>query len=154
MADPLGIVGSIVGIAAAGVKVSLTLYQFAEEVGSAARDAKHIGSEISNLCFILRILATTLDKADAASVLRCTDVAEEMNGRCLAMFIEIIGLVQDLQNYIGAPGENSFRWTRRIRWALQKPRITYLRASLDSYKATLNLMLETLTLADKLAKRR
>ncbi|OJD30278.1 mapkkk cascade protein kinase regulator ste50 [Diplodia corticola] len=154
MADPLSIAGSIIGVAAAGVKVSLMLYQFADEVGSAAKDAKHIGREISNFCFILRILGTTLKEADAASVMHCRDVAEEMNERCLTMFIEIIELVRDLQRFVGGPGENSFKWTAKIKWALQKPRITYLRASLDTYKTTLNLMLETLSLADRVAKRR
>ncbi|KAL1623165.1 hypothetical protein SLS54_004652 [Diplodia seriata] len=154
MTDPLSVVGSIVGIAATGVSVSLTLYQFADEVGSAAKDAKQIGSEISNFCFILRILASTLEEADAASVLHCKDVAEKMNERCLAMFVEIIELVNELQKHVGIPGENSSKWTKRIRWALQKPRIMYLRASLDTYKATLSLMLETLHLADKIAKRR
>ncbi|KAL1635667.1 hypothetical protein SLS58_010170 [Diplodia intermedia] len=154
MADPLSIVGSIVGIAATGVSVSLTLYQFAEEVGSAAKDAKQIGSEISNFCFILRILASTLEEADAASVLHCKDVAEKMNERCLGMFVEIIELVHELQRHVGIPGESGSKWSKRIRWALQKPRIMYLRASLDTYKATLSLMLETLHLADKIAKRK
>lgn len=154
MADPLSIAASTVGIAAAGANISLTLYQFADKAGSAARDAKKIGHEISNLCAILHLLGTTLEEADEASMAPCASVAEEMNERCLKMFIEITELVQELERYIGHSGDNSFKWTERIKWALSKPRILYLRAGIKSYKTTLHLILMSLEWARRINKRR
>lgn len=154
MTDPLSIAASIIGIAAAGAKVSISLYQLSDEVGSAAKDARRMGNEISSFCAVLRMLGMTLEEADALSVLRCKDVAEEMSARCLTIFIEIIELVRELQGYICAPGEHGSKWTKRIGWVLQKPRIAYLRGCLESYKSTLNLMLATLELARQVEKRR
>lgn len=53
MADPLSIVASIIGVAAAGVKVSISLYALAETVKTAGKRVHAIANDISSTCGIL-----------------------------------------------------------------------------------------------------
>ena len=53
MADPLSIAGSVVGIAAAGVKVSISLFALIETVSTASERVESIANDISSTCGIL-----------------------------------------------------------------------------------------------------
>lgn len=53
MTDPLSIAGSVVGIAAAGVKVSISLFALVETVSTASERVESIANDISSTCGIL-----------------------------------------------------------------------------------------------------
>jgi hypothetical protein len=53
MADPLSIAGSVVGIAAAGIKVSISLFALAETVSTASDRVDSIANDVSSTCGIL-----------------------------------------------------------------------------------------------------
>ncbi|KAL1618270.1 hypothetical protein SLS56_010600, partial [Neofusicoccum ribis] len=100
------------------------------------------------------VLGTTLEEADAISALQCGSLTQRLTNSCEAIFDEISSLVEELQPYVNLPGETAPKLAARVKWAFQKSRIVYLRASLESYKNTLNLTLSTLDLARRVTKRR
>jgi hypothetical protein len=53
MTDPLSIAGSVVGIAAAGIKVSISLFALAETVSTASDRVDSIANDVSSTCGIL-----------------------------------------------------------------------------------------------------
>lgn len=53
MADPLSITASIVGITAAGVQVSISLFALAETVSTASERVSSVANDISSTCGIL-----------------------------------------------------------------------------------------------------
>jgi hypothetical protein len=53
MADPLSVAGSVVGIVAAGAKVSISLFALAEAVHTASERVESIANDISSTCGIL-----------------------------------------------------------------------------------------------------
>jgi hypothetical protein len=50
----IGAIASIIGVAGAGAKLSIMLFEFASSVGSAGTEVKRIGIEISLFCSVLR----------------------------------------------------------------------------------------------------
>jgi hypothetical protein len=53
---------SIIGIVSAGTKVTLVLSQLSADVGSAAKEARMIASEIRSFCAVVKTLGETLEK--------------------------------------------------------------------------------------------
>jgi len=46
MTDPLSIAASVLGVASAGAKLSLTLYEFATNLGSARKDVQRTAADL------------------------------------------------------------------------------------------------------------
>lgn len=53
MADPLSIAGSIVGIAAVGVQISISLFTLVETVSTASERVESIANDVASTCMIL-----------------------------------------------------------------------------------------------------
>jgi hypothetical protein len=53
MADPLSVVGSVVGIVAVGARVSVSLFALAEAVNTASDRVASIANDVSSTCGIL-----------------------------------------------------------------------------------------------------
>jgi len=55
--EAIGAIASIVGVAGAGAKLSIVLFEFASTVSSAGQEVRQIGIEISLFCSVLKQLS-------------------------------------------------------------------------------------------------
>lgn len=156
--EAIGAIASIIGVAGAGAKLSIVLFEFASTVGSAGQEVKQIGIEISLFCSVLKQLQSTLNKAKAYRYsLTAIETTAEILDQCQEIFSEIETIVTNLS--VGNRGnERSAESTRRfinsVKWTFKKSKVQLLRTTLESCKVTLHIMLSTLEFAQTIATRR
>jgi len=152
----IGAIASIIGVAGAGAKLSIMLFEFASSVGSAGAEVKRIGIEISLFCSVLKQLQSTLTKAKAYRYsLSALETTQEVLDRCQDVFEEIEGIVDGLRKRgTGEAVETSMGLIARVKWTFKRSKVQVLRTTLESCKITLHLMLTTLEFAQKIATRR
>jgi hypothetical protein len=151
--EAIGAIASIVGVAGAGAKLSIVLFEFASTLGSAGREVRQIGIEISLFCSVLKQLQSTLTKAKAYRYsLSAIETTEEILKRCQEVFKEIDGIIYGLRKRGNA--EPSVDLIARVKWTFKRSQVQVLRKTLESCKVTLHLMLSTLDFAQKIATRR
>lgn len=154
--EAIGAIASIIGVAGAGAKLSIVLFEFASTVGSAGQEVKRIGVEISLFCSVLKQLHSTLTKAKAYRYsLRALDTTQEILDQCQEVFKEIESILNGLRKRgVQSSAEPSVDLIARVKWTFKRSQVQVLRATLESCKATLHLMLTTLEFAQKIATRR
>jgi hypothetical protein len=149
--------GSIIGIVSAGTKVALVLSQLAADVGSAGQEARMIGSEIRSFCTVLKTLGNALEKIQGSDYYgHCFEMVQDMTDASLEMFTEILNAVENLRSMaVGKDGKDGkFSFVGKVQWVVfQKPKILVLRAAIEAYKSNLALMLGTLDVTEKVARR-
>ena len=92
--EAIGAIASIIGVAGAGAKLSIMLFEFASTAGSAGQEVKRIGIEISLFCSVLKQLQSTLTKAKAYRYsLSALETTQEILDRCQEAFQEIENVV-------------------------------------------------------------
>jgi len=95
--EAIGAIASIVGVAGAGAKLSIVLFEFASTVSSAGQEVKQIGIEISLFCSVLKQLQSTLIKAKTCRYsLSAIETTAEILDRCQQIFNEIEAIVTGL----------------------------------------------------------
>jgi hypothetical protein len=150
----LGAIASIVGITAAGAKVSISLYDFASSVGDAGTQVWIIAIEISVFCSVLGLLKNTLAKAKSCRYsMSAIETAQEVLERCHGVFEDIDKIVSSLKNK-NASAEPTVDFVARFKWTFKKSKVKLLRSTLESLKITLHIMLTTLDTVQKTASRR
>lgn len=155
MAEAVGAIASIVGIAGAGAKLSIVLFEFASSVGSAGVEARQIGTEISLFCSVLKQLQSTLTKARSYRYsISAIETTQEILDRCQDVFKEIEEIVEGLRKKRGRATEASVDLVSRVKWTFKRSHVQMLRTTLESCKITLHIMLTTLEFAQKIATRR
>jgi hypothetical protein len=149
-------ISAIIGVAGAGAKLSILLFEFASTVGSAEQEIRQIGIEISLFCSVLKQLQSTLAKAKSYRYsLSAIETTREILDRCQQLFEEIEAIVCGLRKRGGERlVESSVDWIGRVKWTFKLSQVQKLRTTLESCKVTLHLMLTTLEFAQKLAARR
>ncbi|KAF2681412.1 hypothetical protein K458DRAFT_420584 [Lentithecium fluviatile CBS 122367] len=152
MAEVIGLAASIVQIAGAGVQLSTTLYNF---VGAASR----ADSDIADIADDVQLTANTLDsvgkvfeRVGGKCVVskKAIQDAESLIKRCEAVFGEIHQMI-DKRRKMGKDGKK-LSTLGKFSWPLKEPRVELLRKRLDSLKASLQLLLQVLLLANGQAK--
>jgi predicted glycosyl hydrolase (DUF1957 family) len=155
MAEAVGAIASIVGIAGAGAKLSIVLFEFASSVGSAGVEARQIGTEISLFCSVLKQLQSTLTKARSYRYsISAIETTQEILDRCQDVFKEIEEIIESLRKRRGKTAEASVDLVARVKWTFKRSHVQMLRTTLESCKITLHIMLTTLEFAQKIATRR
>ncbi|KAL9615634.1 MAG: hypothetical protein Q9160_009361 [Pyrenula sp. 1 TL-2023] len=143
----IGLVASIIGVAGAGAKVSLTLFQIANALGSAADEVRFIAADTNALSLVLTNLSNVLRvrRAIAASE------GEEIAGATLLLCRSILESTDELVSCLSPLLERScFTATQaalRLRWLFEKSKFMAHRQSLESLKSTLNLLVSTISFA-------
>ena len=116
----LGAIASIVGIAGAGAKLSISLYQFAETVGSARNEVRTIGTEISLFSAVLKQLHSTLTKArNFRYSITAIETTQDILDECQKVFEQISMIVEGLKTGKATPGDKSMDFVGRVKWAFQ-----------------------------------
>ena len=152
----LGAIASIIGVAGAGAKLSIVLFEFASTVGAAGLEVKRIGIEISLFCSVLKQLQSALTKAKAYRYsLSAIETTQEILDRCQEVFRDIKGIFDGLRKRGGdRTVEPLVDLIARVRWTFKRSQVQVLRTTLESCKITLHIMLTTLEFAQKIATRR
>ena len=164
-----GLVASVVQIADVGVKLSITLYTFAETVLTADKSIKEIASDVSLTSSVLEELGQNL-KRDEKSRL-CSEnavkTAEGIVRECAAIFKEIKETLETTLDKIKPRAANGKQHGKhaahggrkmavaaleRLKWPFLQPKMQLLRSNLDRLKSTLVLMLNVITYARKVSE--
>lgn len=149
--------GSIIGIVSAGTKVALVLSQLAADIGSAGQEARMISSEIHTFCMILNTLKDTMEKIQTSSYhAHCFDMVQGMTAASVDMFTEVLNAAETLRSMAkGKDGKDGkFSVVKKVQWVVfHKPKIVVLRAAIEAYKSNIALMLGTINIVEKVARR-
>jgi hypothetical protein len=142
---------SIVGIISAGAKITIVLFRISEELGTAGKEARLVASEISTFCAVLKTLHESLSKIESSAYFSsCRVAVADMTAASMRMYDEVLDAADELRK-ISAKGAVGVKG--KVGWVVfQRPKITMLRAAMESYKSTLSLMLETISVTEKVAR--
>jgi hypothetical protein len=157
----IGLIASVIGIAGAGIKLSITLYTFSETVATAADSIKAIAKDVSLTSAVLEELGSNLKqdeqarlysgtalKTAQAVVVDCEAVFKQIDS-ALSKSIERIGGVTGSGRRKGKGGKVVLSAMEKLKWPFLQPKMEELRANLERLKITLVLMLNVLTYAKK-----
>ena len=153
----IGLAASVIQIASTGLKLSTTLYSFAETVSTADKSITHIAKDVSLTSAILSELGSKLelDKASGIASENAIATAQEIILECSKIFKEIeVALGKSIGNE-AARKANTGKYRigkhvlERLRWPFLQPKMELLRSNLESLKSTLILMLQVLSYAIK-----
>lgn len=152
---------SIIAIVSAGTKVTLVLSKVGSELGSAGKEARMIASEIRSFCVVLKTLQKAVGQVERSPYYaQCRDVVADMTLASTEMFADVLDAAESVQKMTSGstkntPGKDeSMSVRQRVNWVLfKKPKITMLRASLESYKSTMVLLLGTINISERSARR-
>jgi hypothetical protein len=139
----IGLIASVIQVAGAGLKLSQTLYQYADSVASADRRIKDIAKEIKLTSLVIDELGDIF-KADNTSTLlskNALKTADETVRECSTVFSELdAALKKSAKAKMG-------------KWLLpfKESKIELLRAHVDKLKSTLQLLMQVLTHAHQVA---
>lgn len=160
----LGLVASVVQIADTGIKLSITLYTFAETVVTADKSIKEIASDVSLTSSVLEELGQNLKKDQKSRL--CSEnavkTAEGIVKECGVIFKEINETLTTTLNKIKPPAKDkdgthagkkmAVAALERLKWPFLQPKMQLLRSNLDRLKSTLVLMLNVITYARKVSE--
>src|SRR5450432_2476925 len=95
----IGAIATVIGIAAAGAKLSIALFDFASTLGSASTEITAIGTEISQFCVVVKQIESTLRKARTTVRYSLTALAaiEQITGQCQPVFDKFEEILEDLK---------------------------------------------------------
>ncbi|KAK5233538.1 hypothetical protein LTR47_005160 [Exophiala xenobiotica] len=152
----IGLVGTVVGLASAGVKLSLTLYTFSETVSSAGTDIKNIARDVSLTSSVLKELGTNLEQDDQTKLYSSSalQTAKEVVRECESVFIDLEKVMQKAMERTSKkaskPGKLTLSAFDKLTCPFLQPKMEVLRSNLERLKSTLVLMLNVLTYAKDL----
>jgi hypothetical protein len=139
----IGLAAAIVGLAGAAVKLSMTLFEVADAVGSAGRQARMVATEVSLLSQALRELSRGLKKkiSKRRSIEKTT---RQLVRSCRRLISDLRTSLQGI-----APTEyHTPKFLARVKWLFAKDKVDYVRSSLESLKSTLLLLVASIDFAD------
>ncbi|OCT46554.1 hypothetical protein CLCR_01855 [Cladophialophora carrionii] len=148
------LVATIVGIAGAGVKLSITLYTFAETVATASSEIKNVARDVSLTSSVLEQLGAHLEQDEDAKLYSgsAVETVKDVMTECEVVFQEIEGVLAKATDSVAK------RWPRkggkvalsamdRLKWPFLQPKMALLRSNLERLKSTLMLVLNVLIYA-------
>lgn len=144
----IALIASVVGIAGAGAKLSIALYQIASTIGNAGNEVETIAREFNLFSSALLHLSEAygLDTAVSDTARRIT---EDLVSVCDTILEDGKKLLETLKPLTERVESRTKQVILRIRWLFQKSKFATLRKSLESLKGTLTLHVTTLSYTDK-----
>jgi len=149
----VGLIGTIIGIAGAGIKLSITLYTFSETVSTAHAEIKNVARDVSLTSAVLEELGASLRQDDHAKLYSDSALrtAKDVVKECEVVFSDInvvMGKAMDSSSKRGLKkGKLALSALERLKWPFLQPKMEMLRSNLERLKSTLVLMLNVLTYA-------
>lgn len=139
----IGVVASVIQVAGAGLKLSQTLYQYADGVATADRRIKDIAKDVQLTSFIIEELANIFKLDSSSTVLseKAIKTADDTVKECSDVFKEINKAITKTQkSSLG-----------KILLPFRDPKLELLRTNIDRLKANLQLLMQVLTHAHQIA---
>ena len=153
--EAIGALASLIGVVGAGTKLSIALFDFASTIGSASAEVQAVAIEISQFCAVMGQLERTLQKArDKRYSISAINVTTQILDRCGTIFQDIDIVLQGLWVKKQQHQHQHVDLKAKIKWAFKRAKIQTHRATLESCKLNLQLMLTTLEIARKVSSRR
>lgn len=147
----IGLIASVAGVAGAGAKLSMLLYEFASTVASARNDILSVGRDISLFCAVLQQVGLVLDcQTGVQFSSTALDTTFGIVDRCQIIFDDLHGIVQGLKTDKADGSSQSIGFIAKVKWTFKRSKVRLLMGTLDSMKITLHLMLTTLVMSEKL----
>ncbi|KAF2833384.1 hypothetical protein CC86DRAFT_277127, partial [Ophiobolus disseminans] len=142
----IGLIASVIQVAGAGLKLSQTLYQYADGVATADRRIKDIAKEIQLTSFVVEELGAVFKHDETSTLMskNAVKTANETMKECSSVFAEIEStLKKSKKNTLG-----------RFMLPFRDNKIELLRNHIDKLKSTLQLLMQVLTHAHQVASRK
>lgn len=137
---------SLIQVAGAGLKLSQTLYQYADGVATADRRIKDIAKEIQLTSFVIEELGDVFKHDETSTLMskNAVKTANETMKECSSVFAEIDAtLKKSKKNTLG-----------RLMLPFRDNKIELLRNHIDKLKSTLQLLMQVLTHAHQVATKK
>lgn len=148
----IGLIASIIGVAGAGAKLSIAIFDMASTIGGAGKELQDLSTEISLLCSVFKQLETLLLHAHFRYSNAAADTTRKILERCKEVFNELDDVVKDLwpRKNDGMAGIPSVDFVTRVKWlGFKSSKVKLIKSTLESYKLTLGIMLSTMQLAER-----
>ncbi|KAI9708527.1 MAG: hypothetical protein M1820_003989 [Bogoriella megaspora] len=140
MAEVVGLVASILTLAETGFKISRSLLRIADDFGYAGSQLKAIGVEVRALSFVLQELRRRLQRLPVGSQ-EAVNVAVEV----VALAKTDVNGIEDLLESLRPYGGQTLSLKMKFKWTFwKKSKFNLKRASLESLKLTLTMLMHTL----------
>jgi hypothetical protein len=142
----IGLIASITGLAGAGAKISITLFQIASAIGSAGSEVRFVAADTNALSLVLTNLSKTLREKRAAA-----QEGEQLAGAVLLMCRTVIDDSNELISHLNPLVQRTTKAPKdvllRLTWLFQKSKFAIHRQSLEALKSTLCLLITTMSFA-------
>lgn len=139
---------NISAVVCCGLKLSISLYDFAVSLGFAGRELKNLGSDIAHICSVLKQVQSVLRRAKSFKVLPNTiQTTQNILDKSQEVFDEISAILSKLRK----DDRSQVDLRKRVKWTFKKPNVLLLQEGLRSCNAMLYLMLSTMSFAQILA---
>ncbi|KAI1627088.1 hypothetical protein EDD37DRAFT_249536 [Exophiala viscosa] len=146
----IGVLTNVAQIIGAGLALSKTLYDFAVVLSTAGRDVKDLATDISLFCSVLKQVQSTLTRARAYRLsLSALQAAQDVIDRAQVIFGDLDSTIKNFQKR-----DSNLDLLARVKWFFTGKRVLLVHEQLKACGTTLQLMLTTLVLAQKVASRR
>lgn len=147
----VGLIASVIGIAGAGAKLTVTLYTFAETVNSADKSIRDVARDVSITSSVLSQLASIMEQDKKAKISKddAIKTADEAVRGCSDVFTEIgTALEKSITNINAGKTKAALE---KMKWVFNEPKMELLRSNLERMKSSLLLLLSVLSYARDIA---
>lgn len=135
MAEAIGVIASVAGIAQAGVQLSQGLYHIATRLVNAPKQVAEVADELTLLSKIFGNLGDTLEKARKLCKEEIIDHAKSILDRFEALQKDVTALVKKIKGI------------ERLKYAFGMSSIADLMAKIGALKSSMCLLLSTMHIA-------
>lgn len=143
MADPLSVGASVVGIVGAALHGSKRLYEFIDSLRSAPKDIAALSTDLRALYQVLGRLAGMQDKlSNNPELCDCLTTPLE---NCLDIFEEFTNTLNGFTQTT-RDGKVKVRTWKNIAWAFKDKEIQLFRDTVTTYKMSLDMTVNVMTL--------
>ena len=150
--DPLSVAASVVGVATAGIQISVKIVTLAGQVATASNRISDIGNDISLTASILHQLGDLINEKSAGGSVSILskgglETTKSSAETCRKIFVELeveiskaSEVLRGRKHRVGEKVKLSI--IEKAKWPFLQPGLEVLRASLREAKGTLMLMLQ------------
>ncbi|CAN9475404.1 unnamed protein product [Alternaria alternata] len=148
MAEVVGLAASIIQIAGAGAKLSVTLYNFTSSAARADQDIRDIADDVELTSNALESVGKVFESEDTKSIISKKAVQDAHNiiKKCQGVFDELSEMVEKRRK-TGKDGKKTLSMMGKLAWPMKEQRVELHRKRLESLKNSLVLLLHVLQLA-------
>ncbi|CCX04353.1 Similar to hypothetical protein [Podospora anserina S mat+]; acc. no. XP_001904819 [Pyronema omphalodes CBS 100304] len=150
MADPISFGASVLGLVGAAQKVGELLYAFGSSMVNAVDSVTKLNHEIESITAVFRVLGALVFQKETQDIIRLPpSPVQPVIETLLTSVTGCVLIFSELENLLDEVGDvNTSVWDK-AKWATREGAAKELQAHLERHKATLNLALSALNIAQR-----